>query len=346
MATNSIEIKPEQFVNQLTPVKIDLLVVIVCYKVPDLTIDCLETLVPELRQLGAAKVVVCENGTGPESVRQLQEAIERNGWSDVVMLKALEHNRGFTGGNNAVLDEVLSWLEPPRYCLLLNADTLVRPGGLRTLLQAGESDPTAGVISPRLEWPDGTGQGSCFYDHSPLHEFITAASTGPISRTFRRGHGTVPLQNDGCYVEWTSFACALIRREVFYDTGGLDPGYFLYYDDPDFCRRARSCGWRVLHQPDARVVHLRGRSNPVKTQSAQRSRRSRYWYESRARYYAKFYGLPGLWAANILWTLGRVISLTRELVGRKEPHTCKREWLDIWTNSVRPFRKSESSESR
>ena len=104
-------------------------------------------------------------------------------------------------------------------------------------------------------------------------------------------------------------------------------------------------GWAVLHWPAARVVHLRGRSNPVKSLTSQRKRRPAYWYASRARYYAKFYGRWGLWGANLLWTAGRSISLARELFGRKRPHTCAREWLDIWTNCWDPLRTSTPPEA-
>ena len=47
--------------------------------------------------------------------------------------------------------------------------------------------------------------------------------------------------------------------------------------------------------------------------------------------------LAGLWTANLLWLLGRSISLTRELVGNKKPHACAQEWRGIWTNALTPL---------
>jgi N-acetylglucosaminyl-diphospho-decaprenol L-rhamnosyltransferase len=117
----------------------------------------------------------------------------------------------------------------------------------------------------------------------------------------------------------------------------LDDGFFLYFDDLDFCRRARVAGWTVRNWPAARVVHLRGRSNPVKEMTAERKRRPAYWYESRARYYAKHYGWWGLLGANVAWWLGRGVSLVREALGNKAPHVCEREWLDIWSNWRKPL---------
>ena len=125
-------------------------------------------------------------------------------------------------------------------------------------------------------------------------------------------------------------ACALIRRDVVDKVGVLDEGFFLYFDDVDYCRTTWNAGWRVKYFPSSRVVHLRGKSNPVKEMTAKLQRRPVYWYESRNWYLTKFYGKSGLLAANLLWYCGRAISLLRELVGHKKPHVCEGEWLDIW----------------
>jgi GT2 family glycosyltransferase len=112
--------------------------------------------------------------------------------------------------------------------------------------------------------------------------------------------------------------------------GVLDEGYFLYFDDVDYCRSSRNAGWNILHQPEAVVVHYEGQSNPVVENTAKMQRRPGYWYQSRSWYFTKFYGKAGLFTANLLWYTGRMISLPRELLGNKEPHVCEREWIDIW----------------
>ncbi len=320
------------------PAGLDLLVVIVCYKAVDLTLDCLASLVPQLRALDRAAAAVCENGTGGSAMEQLRSAVDRQGWGDVVCLTQVNPNRGFAGGNNAVLEQALSLRPAPRLVLLLNADTVVRPGALAQLLHAAARHPRAGVIGPRLEWPDATPQISCFRYLNPVAEFLAAARTGPLTRVLRPFDVPLPVTQKPQRCQWTSFACALIRREVFEQVGVLDAGYYLYFDDVDFCRRARGAGWEVLHWPEARVVHLRGRSNPVKEMTLNRRRRPEYFYASRARYFAKFYGVGGLWLTNLLWTAGRGVALLRETVGHKQPHTCQSEVRDIWTHWRSPMR--------
>jgi len=138
-------------------------------------------------------------------------------------------------------------------------------------------------------------------------------------------------------VEWISFACVLIRAEAFAAIGPMDEGFFMYFEDVDYCRRARLAGWQIAYTPEARVVHLRGGRTPEEFAQEERRRRPRFYYESRSRYLAKYYGRTGPLRANVCWTLGRGISLVRELAAQKSPHTVAREAGDIWTGSLCGF---------
>ncbi len=73
--------------------------------------------------------------------------------------------------------------------------------------------------------------------------------------------------------------------------------------------------------------------------AAVRRRGPRYFYEARARYFAKFYGRTGLWIANLLWYAGRAVSLSREVLGRPPALHREHEALDIWINAFDPMRR-------
>jgi len=137
-------------VQGLQPQELNILVVIVCYKVPELTIDCLHSLAPQIADVPGTKVAVCENGTGADAVETLASAIVENEWSDWVMLKAISPNRGFTGGNNAILRDAMAWPTPPRYFLLLNADTIVKPGAIADLFRNAEASSRVGIVGPQI----------------------------------------------------------------------------------------------------------------------------------------------------------------------------------------------------
>jgi GT2 family glycosyltransferase len=312
-----------------------ILIVITSYRAKELTVACLESLADEVAQNPGIKVGICDNGNEDDTFDYLAEAIDRRGWQSWVYVTRVMPNRGFAGGNNVILQEALNSGAQFDYYLLLNADTIVRPGALRRLVDGIESDEEIGIACPRLEWPDGTPQISCFRYISPVSEFINSAATGPLTRLLGLWDVPVPVSETPIEMDWGSFACALIRRQVFERIGVLDEGYFLYFDDVDYCREARNAGWKVKYFPDSRVVHLRGKSNPLKELTANRKQRPAYWYVSRSWYLRKFYGRFGLLGANLLWYAGRIVSGLRELIGEKTPHVCEKEWLDIWKGFLR-----------
>jgi GT2 family glycosyltransferase len=312
---------------QLTTV----LAVILNYRTPDLSIGCLESLLPEREGCGPTlRAVVVDNASGDDSADQIESAIRDRGWESWARLVRSPGNRGFSAGNNLGITS-----EPADAYLLLNSDTIVRPGAVKELCSAFQDRPEIGMFSPRLEWPDGTPQRSCFRELTPLTELVHAAATGPISKLFPSGVVSIPVSDTSLEPAWTSFAAVLIRAEVFERIGPMDETFFMYFEDVDFCRRARRDGIRILHWPTARVVHLRGQSGSVKSDAATLKRRPGYYYAARAHYYTKHYGKVGFWMGNMCWILGRSVSWIREVVGHKSPHVCQREWLDNWTGGGR-----------
>lgn len=310
----------------------NLAIVILNYRTPKLVVDCLASLESEVK-IGRDTVIVVDNASGDRSVEIIEAAIAENDWSEWAKLLPSPVNGGFSAGNNVGIQSV----KADAY-LLLNSDTIVRNGAIDSLLKAMETYREAGLISPRLEWPDETPQISCFRYHSPWSELIASAATAPVTQLFQKFDVPIPVSNVPFEPQWTSFACVLVRREVIEQIGLMDEGYFMYYDDVDYCRRARNAGWKILHWPEARVVHLRGGSGSVKSDVAARKRPRPYLYASRSRYFAKFYGIPGLWFANFCWLIGRGISLSRELVKHKLPHTCEYQARDVWMNWQNPMK--------
>ena len=312
--------------------RLQLLVVIINYRSYDMTRCCIETLYPQITSTPGRRVVVVDNDSGDDSADRLDHAIAEHGWGDQIELVRSPVNGGFSAGNNVGIRHL-----DAEYYLLINSDTEVRKGAIDEMLAGMEQLPRAGLIGPRLEWPDAEPQGSCFQFRHPGHEFFKAAGTGILERLFRVSPATLPISDEPVQSQWVSFACVMIRRAVIEQVGLMDEGYFMYEEDVDYCRRAGEAGWEAWYWPAARVVHLRGGSSPVKSLTAQRKRRPRYYYASRARYFGKFYGRLGLWTANILWTAGRAVAWVREILNTKQPHACERQWLDIWTNAMRPL---------
>lgn len=298
-------------------------VVVLNFRTPDLVEECIDSLLPEIDR-EQDLVVVVDNASGDESVPRLRALLKRHPGQPITLVES-PHNGGFAAGNNLGIAAARA-----QAYLLLNSDTLVRPGAVERLWEGLSADPKVGLVSPRLEWPDGTPQVSCFRFHTPVSEFLAGSATGFFWRLLRSFEIAVPVRDEPFTPEWTSFAAVLVRAEALAGIGGLDEDFFMYYEDADTCRRLWRAGWKVLHDPRAHVVHLRGGTSPVKSLTAERKRRPRYLYASRAHYFRKTYGPAGLLAANLLWTLGRGIAWAREIVGNKRPHVVERELGDRW----------------
>ncbi|HQR03424.1 MAG: glycosyltransferase family 2 protein [Proteobacteria bacterium] len=307
-------------------------VVMINFRTANLVIDCLASLLPELTGM-KAKVVLVDNHSDDGSMEQIEEWLIQNTHDDVVIPVRSKFNQGFAGGNNLGIIQIQA-----EYYLLLNSDTLIRPGAIKILMESIGNHPRAGLVSPRLEWADGSGQESCFKFHTPFSEMILSAQTGVVSRLLSRYIVAQPVQENMFQPEWTSFACVLVREAVFDQVGLLDSGYFMYFEDVEFCHRARQSGWEIVHDPRARVVHLRGGSSSVKRKTLQRKRLPRYFYESRTRFFYQRYGRLGLTAANLMWWLGRMVSRIRQTSGRKDKVAVEYQWRDIWINWWHPMK--------
>lgn len=310
--------------------RVNLAVVIINYRTPDLVIQCLNSLLTELVDV-SARVVVVDNASCDGSFATIKDWISARDSGNCVQLVESATNAGFSGGNNIGIQAV-----DADYYLLLNSDTIVRPGAIAILLQTAVRERRAGMISPRLEWPDGTPQESCFRFLSPMSELIGTARTGPVTTMLRKFVVPLPPSNSAIEPQWTSFACVLLRREMVDEIGFMDEGFFMYFEDVEYCHRAHQAGWMIVHNPEARVVHLRGGSSPVKQRTLERRRLPPYYYASRTRYFYLVYGWPGLTFANVLWHLGRCVSKCREVLGRRERGSSENEWRDIWTNWRHP----------
>ena len=302
-------------------------IVVINFRTAGLVKDCLTALGPQLEE-NDARVAIVDNFSNDGSAEEIADWLMRGeAWKTRVFLIRSPTNEGFSGGNN-----IGARAFDANYLLLLNSDALVRPDALRAMLAAALREEKAGIIAPRLEDPDGTPQISAFRFHSPLSEFLSAAQTGPLDKLFAFAVVPVPVSNAPIACDWASFACVLIRREAINETGLMDDGYFMYFEDADYCRALKKHGWRVVYDPSARVVHLRGGSSPVKSSMKAKKRPPAYYYAARTRYFRKAYGPLGLPAANLMWLAGRGVARLRSLFGKPAPLLCENQSADQWMN--------------
>ena len=220
-------------------------VAIVSWNTRDLLDRCLRSLEGHATD-GTAEIWVVDNGSSDGSVEMVRE---RHGWAQLV---ESGENLGYGRAVNLVADRTSSpWFA------LSNADIALRPGALEALLEAGEADPGAGVVAPRLILPDGRTQHSAW-------AFPTVASTvvqnaGALVVGARLADR---LALQGAWnperarrVPWAVGAFLLVRREAWDAVGGFDAGQWMSAEDLDLGWRMRAAGWATRYEPRAVVDH-------------------------------------------------------------------------------------------
>jgi N-acetylglucosaminyl-diphospho-decaprenol L-rhamnosyltransferase len=318
---------------QLAPLTTSLLVVIVNYRTPNLTIDCLRSLVDEVVALPGVQVVVTDNASGDDSIAQINAAITAEGWNGWVTFMPLDCNGGFAYGNNAAICPALAAAQPPDYVLLLNPDTVVHPGAIRTLLDFMHQHPEAGIAGSRLEDPDGTPQRSAFRFHSFLSELDGSFRIGLVSKLLDRWIVAPPVSDTPCETDWVAGASMMIRRQVFESAGLLDEGYFMYYEEMDFCLQSRRSGWTCWYVPESRVIHLVGQSSGV-TNMKQPKRLPQYVFDSRRRYFLKNHGWLYTALTDACWAVGFSLWKVRQTLQGKQNFDPPQLLKDFMGNSV------------
>jgi len=321
-------------VAQNTEEKSYLIVVIVNYRTPDLTIDCLHSVVSEVQALPGTRVVVTDNASGDDSVEKISNAIATEGWGEWVSFMPLERNGGFAYGNNAAIRPVMQSTNPPPYFLLLNPDTIVRPRGIKELVEFMDQHPEVGIAGSRLEDPDGTPQHSAFRFHSVFSELDYGLRLGVVSKLLEKWWVAPPISDQCCQTDWVAGASMIVRREVFEAVGLMDEDYFMYYEEMDFCLQANKAGWSCWYVPQSRVVHLVGQSSGVTDTKRTPKRLPQYWFDSRRRYFLKNHGWLYTAVADASWASGFALWRLRRLIQRKPDSDPPQALSDFLRNSV------------
>lgn len=312
----------------------NLSVIIVNYRTAELAIDCIASIASERTRVESISVVLVDNASPDDSAKVLAQAIEQNGWGSWVVFLQSSQNGGFAVGNNLGIRFALETPNPPSNVLLLNPDTLVRPRAIGRLVEWMEKHPNAGIVGGRLLDADNQPQCSGFRFPSVLGELESGAQLGLLSRLLSNAVVSMPLSDVPISVDWVSGACFLIRRSVIDQIGLLDEKFFMYYEEVDYCRRAKQGGWKVWYVPEAQVVHLEGAASGI---NDTRKPRPRYWYDSRRRYFAKNQGKCSAMAAEFAYLFGLLTFRIRRRLQRKPDITPKGRFLNGWRFVILPL---------
>lgn len=235
----------------MRPDAIDVSVVVVSYNTRELLAACLRSVVEQTPGL-LLELIVVDNGSTDGSLDMLRAAFP------AVRLIANGENLGFATATNQGIRA-----SSGRLVLLLNPDTVVLDRAIERMAVFMDERPHVGACGCRLIFPDGAFQPSAFpfpsvwsalYEYSGAFEHVPA-----LARRLVRGW-IDPRPEQTRPVMWCSGACLMVSRACIGDVGLLDPGFFMYSEEVDWCRRMQRSAWQVYYLADAVVVHYLGRS--------------------------------------------------------------------------------------
>jgi len=308
--------------------------IIVNYRTAQLAIDCLKSLLLPTGTVLGLSVELIDNASPDESARTFAEAICQNGWQSWVNLTDAPRNGGFAYGNNVGIRLALSRDPQPKYLLLLNPDTIVHQGAIENLIEFMEANPKVGIAGSGLLDPDGNPHVSAFRFHSLLTELDRGLNLGFVSKVLDAYRVAPPVQSTPHSTDWVSGASFMVRREVFEAIGLLDEGYFMYYEEIDFCMRAQRAGWECWYVPQSRVVHLEGAASGIRSWDPKPPRRRpAYLYESRRRFFQRNYGRFYAILADLIYLTTYPLWRIRRWIQRKPDRDPAWQWWDTLVHS-------------
>ena len=279
--------------------------------------ECLASLPAAVGTLPYETIVV-DNASTDGSVEMLQQDFPQ------VALIRNDENLGYTRPMNQAMQRAAG-----EFIMQLNPDAVAEPGAFEKLVEFMQSNPAAGICTPKVLNRDGSLQYQC--RRGAARPWDTVAYFSGLARLFPHNPKfsgyllTYLPENQIAEVEAVSGSCMLIRRAVVDAIGYLDEQFFAYQEDADFCFRARQAGWKIYYLPQAAVTHYGGmggsRSQPY--------RGIIEWHRSYHKYYRKhlareyFFLINWLMYAAVYLKLAvslTIAALTREkVVGTPKP---------------------------
>jgi N-acetylglucosaminyl-diphospho-decaprenol L-rhamnosyltransferase len=292
----------------------------------DFLLACLEAIERTTPSDLEHEVLVLDNASDDGSADAVR-GLDRD-----IRLIALDRRAGKAENDSRLLREARG-----EYCLLLNEDSELEPGAVAALLGALQSDRDAAAAGAQLLTPDGR--------EVPCAWRLPSADTALAGAFFLHRRFTVESGGAGTRpVGWVQSSAMLVRREAAEQVGWLDPDFFVYSDETDFCKRLHDSGWKILYVPAARAVH----HDQMARDDAGAERRIVEYHRNRNRYLRKHQGRAEAFLMRpvLAWPY-----LLRTLAALFLPgHSARRYWLHarqaLLPNSGEGIREAAEAHNR
>lgn len=261
----------------------DLSIIIINWNVKDLLQKCLESIYRETKDI-SFEVFVIDNASSDGSAEMVIENFPE------VKLIVNTENKGFAKANNQGIKE-----SSGKYILLLNPDTEIISNVFLKMIEVFKEDEKLGILGPKLLNSDKSLQSSIrrfptLFSQTlillKIHHFLPNLKT--FKKYFARDFDYSREQS----VDQVMGACFMIRKKMLEQIGVLDEKFYIWFEEVDYCKRAKKAGWNVAYTPNAEVIHYGGQSFQQKLSLE----KQKIFNKSLRYYFRKHYGfLSWLW---------------------------------------------------
>lgn len=200
-------------------------------------VECIESLYrlsyPNLT------VYVVDNASGDGTAAEISSRFP------AVQLIHSEENLGFAEGNNLALRRIL--LQGADAVFLVNDDVVVEPKALDELIAAGLRAPGVGVLCPKVLLH---GDRGIVWSRGGTVDPLTG-----VAVQLGYAEADDSTENAPSAVDYAIGCAMLVKTAAIRRAGLLDPRFFMYYEETDWCRRIRNCGFEIRYVPSSRVLH-------------------------------------------------------------------------------------------
>lgn len=249
---------------------------------------CLTSLYTDLKDKNFSLVIAIVDNASTDDI----EGLLKEKFSDVVFLRQ-EKNEGFGKSHNLAMKKVEA-----KYYFILNPDTTFEPGSrmLQKMYDFMEANPKIGMLGPKIFYPDGSLQYSCWRFPTFLQPIASRTSMGKKGRGKKIADDFLMKDFDHeqtLPVDAIMGSAMFVRKAAIDEVGGFDDRFWMYFEDIDWCKRMWEHGWPVYYFPEVSLKHVHKRASakvPGIVAALLKNRYARVHFISWLKYFWKWRG--------------------------------------------------------